>query len=104
MKFIPQWTSLAILPRIGTENTNDVRNSPLFLEYCYFKKAIRIASSNKFGISQYRRRCIYLLVYSQFMYSLIKNVYFKVFNRTLRSFQTFVWAFLLHMRTKIAIL
>jgi len=50
MKFIPRWTPFALSPRKGTENTNDVRNSPLFLECCYFKiastgcKAILIAS------------------------------------------------------------
>ena len=50
MKFIPRWTPLALSPRKGTENTNDVSNSPLFLECCYFKiastrcKAILIAS------------------------------------------------------------
>jgi len=62
MKFIPRWTSLALSPRKGTENTNDVRNFPLFLVCCYFKiastrcKAILIASPNKFRISQYRHR------------------------------------------------
>jgi len=62
MKFIPRWTSLALSQRKGTENTNDVRNSPLFLECCYFKiastrcKTILIASPNNFRISQYRRR------------------------------------------------
>ena len=39
MKFIPRWTPLALSPRKDTENTNDVRNSPLFLECCYFKIA-----------------------------------------------------------------
>jgi len=62
MKFIPRWTSLALSPRKGTENTNDVRNSPLFLKCCYFKiastrcPAILIAFPNKFRISEYRRR------------------------------------------------
>ena len=42
MKFIPRWTPLALSPRKGTENTNDVRNSPLFLECCYFKIASTI--------------------------------------------------------------
>jgi len=48
MKFIPRWTLLALSPRKGTENTNDVRNSRLLFECCYFKiasprwKAIRI--------------------------------------------------------------
>jgi len=46
--------SLAISPCKGTGNTNDVKNSPLFLDCCYFKiastryKAIPIASPNKF--------------------------------------------------------
>jgi len=39
MKFILRWTSLALSPRKGTESTYDVRNSPLFLECCYFKIA-----------------------------------------------------------------
>ena len=30
MKFIPRWTPLALSPRKGTENTNDVRNSRYF--------------------------------------------------------------------------
>jgi len=53
MKFIPRWTPLALSLRKGTENTNDVRNSPLFLECCYFKiastrcKAILIAPPPK---------------------------------------------------------
>ena len=70
MKFIPRWTPLALSPRKGTENTNDVRNSPLFLECCNFKiaftrcKAIRKASPNKFCISRYRR-----------LHSLITNCY-----------------------------
>ena len=69
MKFIPRWTPLALSPRKGTENTNDVRNSPLFLDCCYFKiastrcKAILIASLNKFRISQYRLR---LLLFTSF--------------------------------------
>jgi len=69
MKFIPRWTPLALSPRKGTENTNDVRNSPLFLECCYFKiastrcKAILIASPNKYRISQYRLR---LLLFTSF--------------------------------------
>jgi len=56
--------TLALSPRKGTNNTNDVRNSPLFLECCYFKrastrcKAILIASPNKFRISQYRLRIL----------------------------------------------
>ena len=54
MKFIPRWTPLALSPRKDTENTYDVRNTPLFLECCYFKTA-SIASPNKFPISQYRR-------------------------------------------------
>jgi len=66
MKFIPRWTSLALSPRKGTENTDDVRNSPLFLECCYLKiastrcKAILIASQNRFCISQYRRRLSFI--------------------------------------------
>jgi len=69
MKLIPRWTPLALSPRKGTENTNDVRNSPLFLECCYFKiastrcKAILIASLNKFRISQYR---LMLLLFTSF--------------------------------------
>ena len=39
LKFIPRWTPLALSPRKGTENTNDVRNPPLFLVSCYFKIA-----------------------------------------------------------------
>ena len=30
MKFIPRWTPLALSPRKGTENTNDVRNPRYF--------------------------------------------------------------------------
>jgi len=62
MKFILRWTSLALSPRKGMENTNDVKNFPLFLECCYFKIAstrcwaFLIASPNIFRISQYRRR------------------------------------------------
>jgi len=69
MKFIPRWTLLALSPRKGMENTNDVRNTPLFLECCYFKiastrcNAILIASPNKFRISQYRLR---LLLFTSF--------------------------------------
>jgi len=69
VKFIPQWTSLALSPRKGTGNTNDVGNSPLFLDCCYFKiastrcKDILIATSNKFRIFQYRRR---LLLFTSF--------------------------------------
>jgi len=76
IKFIPQRTPLALSPRKGTENTYDVRNSPLFLECCYFKiastrcKAILIASPNKFRISQYRLRLLlftsFFSVYVQF--------------------------------------
>jgi len=75
MKFVPRWTPLALSPRKGTENTNDVRNSPLFLECCYFKiastrcKAIRIASPN--SISQYRLR---LLLFTSF-YSVYVQFY-----------------------------
>jgi len=36
MKFIPRWTPLALSPRKGTENTNDVRNSPLFFRMLLF--------------------------------------------------------------------
>ena len=67
MKFIPRWTPLALSPRKGTENTYDVRNSPLFLECCYFKiastrcKAILIASLNKFRISQDRLRTAFIV-------------------------------------------
>ena len=66
MKFISRSTPLALSPRKGTENTNDVRNSPLFLECCYFKIAstkfqvILIASPNKFRISQSKN--VYLKV------------------------------------------
>jgi len=84
MKFISRWTPLALSPRKGTENTNDVRNSPLFLECCYFKiastrcKAILIASPYFFRTSQYRLRLLLLTssysVYVQFN----KNVYLKV--------------------------
>jgi len=76
MRFIPWWTPLALLPRKSTENTNDVRNSPLFLECCYFKiastrcKAILIASPNKFLIPQFRLRLLlfrsYYSVYVKF--------------------------------------
>jgi len=76
MKFIPRWTPLALSPRKGTENTIDVRYSPLFLECCYFKiastrcKAIPIASPNKFRIFQCILRLLlftsFCLVYVQF--------------------------------------
>ena len=52
MNFIPQLLPLALSPRKGAGNTNDVRNSPLFLD-CDFKialtrcKAVLIASPNK---------------------------------------------------------
>ena len=64
MKYIPRWTPLALSARKGTENTIDVRNSPLFLECCYFKvastrcKAILIASPNKVRIFQYILRLL----------------------------------------------
>jgi len=85
MKFIPRWTSLALSPRKGTENTNDVRKSPLFLQCCYFKiastrcKAILIASLNKLRISQYRFRLLlftrFYSVYVQFnQKSLLKSI------------------------------
>ena len=69
MKFIPRWTPLALSPRKGTENTNDVGNCPLFLECCYFKiastrcKASLIASPNRLRISQNRLR---LLLFTSF--------------------------------------
>jgi len=91
MKCIPRWTPLALSPRKGTENTNDVRNSPLFLECCYFKiastrcKAILIASFNKFRISQYRRRLLLITsCYSVYVQFNKKYVYLKVFNRPKR--------------------
>jgi len=90
MKFIPRWTPLALSPRKCTENTNDVRNSPLFLECCYFKiastrcKAIPIASPNKFRISQYRLRLILFTSFYSVMYSLIQKRLLKSINRLKR--------------------
>jgi len=87
MKFIPRWTPLALSRRKGTENNNDVRNSPLFLKCCYFKiastrcKAILIASPNKFRISQYRLRLLLFTSFTQFMYSLIKKRLLKSIDR-----------------------
>ena len=100
MKFIPRWTPLAFSPREGMENTNDVRNSPLFLECCYFKiastrcKAILIASPNKFRISQYRLRLLlftsFYSVYVQFNKkrgtTVAKQTSFSVMCRTVTSF------------------
>jgi len=87
MKFIPRWTPLALSPRKGSENANDVRNSPLFLECCYFKtastrcKAILIASPNKFRFLNTDLGFYCLLVFTQFMYILIKNRLLKSINR-----------------------
>jgi len=85
MKFIPRWTPLALSPRKGTENTNDVRNSPLFLECCYFKiastrcKAILIASPKRLRISHYRLRLLlFTSFYSAYVQFNKKNVYLKV--------------------------
>jgi len=88
MKFIPRWTPLALSPRKGTENTNDVRNHPLFLDCCYFKiastryKAIPLASPNKFCIFQYRRRLSLITscysVYVQFNKTTITKKYLTV--------------------------
>jgi len=90
MKFIPRWTPLALSPRKGTENTNDARNSPLFLECCYFKiastrcKAILIAFPNKYRILNTDLGFYCLLVFTQFMYSLIKKRLLKSINRLKR--------------------
>jgi len=87
MKFIPWWTPLALSPRKGTEITNDVRNSPLFLECCYFKiastrcKAIPIASPNKFRISQYRLRLILFTSFYSVYVQLIQKRLPKSINR-----------------------
>jgi len=73
------------------ENTNDVRNSPLFSECCYFKtastrcKAILVTSPNVFLNTDVDFYC--LLVVTQFMYSLNKircKYYLNLFNRSKR--------------------